>query len=313
MKNINLNSLLKRAKKLPALRTAVVHPVTVEALTGLDEAAKEKLIIPVLIGPSHKIKRAAKDAKVNISSYELIHTEHSHAAAEQAVAMARAGEIEMLMKGSLHTDEFMHAAVDKVKGLRTARRMSHVFVAEIKTYQKLLLLTDCALNILPTLMCKRDIVRNVIDLACALGIKMPKVAILSAIETIDDKLQSTIDAAALCKMVDRGQITDAILDGPLALDNAISARAAKTKLIISEVAGNADILLAPDLEAGNMLAKQLQYLGNARLAGIVLGARCPMVLTSRADEANARLISCALGCLYRNFLIEKQLKCKKSS
>lgn len=305
MTHIDFDSLVKRAKKLPALLTGVVHPVTPEALTGLDKAAKEKLIVPILIGPSHKIKKAAQDAKVNISSYKMINTEHSHAAAELAIAMARAGDIEMLMKGSLHTDEFMQAAVNKENGLRTGRRMSHVFVATIKTYKKLLLLTDCALNIQPDLMDKRDIVQNSIHLASALGITTPKIAILSAIEMIDPKIQSTIDAAALCKMVDREQITGAILDGPLAFDNAISSRAANTKHIISKVPGNADILLVPDLEAGNMLAKQLQYLGNAKLAGIVVGARCPIVLTSRADNAYARLISCAMGCLYRNFLITK--------
>lgn len=305
MDNINFTSLLKKAKNSPPLLTAIVHPVTTEALTGLEEATKEKLIIPILIGPSHKIIKAAKAAKVNISNYKLIDTEHSHAAAELAVSMARTGDVEMLMKGSLHTDEFMHPAIDKTTGLLTGRRMSHVFVIEIATYKKLLLQTDCALNIKPDLMCKCDILLNAIDLSNALGTKLPKVAILSAIETIDPKLQSTLDAAALCKMAERGQITGAIIDGPLAFDNAISAQAATMKHIVSKVSGDADILLVPDLEAGNILAKELQYLANAQLAGIVLGARCPIVLTSRADEANARLISCALGGLYRNFLTEK--------
>jgi phosphate acetyltransferase len=302
MTNLNFKDLLNRAKKLSPILTAVVHPVTKEALTGLEEASKQKLIIPILVGPKHKIVIAAKKANVNISNYEIIDTEHSHAAAEKSVALARAGEVYMLMKGSLHSDEFMQAAVDKTIGLRTSRRMSHVFVAEIKTYPKLLHLTDCVINIKPDLMCKRDIIQNAIDLAHALGVKLPKVGILSAIETINVKLQSTLDAAALCKMAEREQITGAILDGPLAFDNAISASAAKLKHIKSAISGNADILLTPDFEAGNMLAKQLQYLGKAELAGLVVGARCPMVLTSRADEANARVISCALGSLYRAFL-----------
>jgi phosphate acetyltransferase len=302
MTNLNFKDLLKRAKKLPPTVTAVVHPVTTEALTGLEDAANQKLIIPILVGPKHKIIVAAKKAGVDISSYEVIDVEHSHAAADKAVAMARGGEVDMLMKGSLHTDEFMHAAVDKEFGLRSSRRMSHVFVAEIKTYPKLLHLTDCVINIKPDLMCKRDILLNAIDLAHALGIKLPKVGILSAIETINDKLQSTLDAAALCKMAEREQIMGAVLDGPLAFDNAISASAAKLKHIKSTISGDADILLTPDFEAGNMLAKQLQYLGKAELAGLVVGARCPMVLTSRADEANARVISCVLGSLYRAFL-----------
>jgi phosphate acetyltransferase len=302
MGHLTFKDLLKKAKKLPPLLTAVVHPVTKEALKGLEEASKQKLIVPILIGPAHKIKVAAKKANVTISQFELIDTEHSHASADQAVAMARAGDVQMLMKGSLHTDEFMQAAVDKNIGLRTERRMSHVFVAEIKTYPKLLYLTDCVLNIKPDLMCKRDILQNAIDLTHALGIKTPNAALLAAIETINDKIQSTVDAAALCKMAEREQITGALLEGPLAFDNAISAYAAKMKHIRSPIAGHADILLMPEFEAGNMLAKQLHYLGGANLAGLVVGARCPMVLTSRADEADARVISCALGSLYRAFL-----------
>lgn len=306
MTNINFESILLKAKKFSAIKTAVVHPVTTEAMEGCVEAAKNKLIIPLLIGPMDKIKQAAYPLGIDLSAYEIIATEHSHAAAEKAVALARAGNVDMIMKGSLHTDELMHAALDKEKGLRTSRRMSHVFVIETTTYPKLLLLTDCALNIFPDLMCKRDIVQNAIDLASAIDIKNPKIAVLSAIETINDKIPSTIDAAALCKMMDRQQLVGGIIDGPLGFDNAISTEAAHIKNITSPVAGNADILLAPDLEAGNMLAKQLQYLGKAKLAGIVVGARIPIVLTSRADLAEARLISCALGQLYRQSLLQTQ-------
>lgn len=302
MVSINLGSILFKAKQLPAIKTAVVHPVSGEAIAGFVEAEKNKLIVPLLIGPVDKIKQAAHPLGIDLSAYEIISTEHSHAAAEKAVALARAGNVEMIMKGSLHTDELMHAALDKEKGVRTSRRMSHVFVIETATYPKLLFLTDCALNIFPNLMYKRDIVQNAIDLANAIDIKNPKIAVLSAIETINDKLPSTIDAAALCKMMDRKQLLGGIIDGPLGFDNAISADAARIKNIISPVAGDADILLAPDLEAGNMLAKQLQYLANAKLAGLVVGARIPIVLTSRADHATARLISCALGQLYKKLL-----------
>ena len=309
MDNINFKSLIAKAKTFPAIKTAVVHPVTREAIEGVIESAKNKLIDPILIGPSHKIKQAAEAAKLDLSPYELIDTEHSHAAAEQAVLLARRGDVEMLMKGSLHTDEFMEAIIDKEKGLRTAKRMSHVFIIETTTYHKLLLLTDCALNIWPDLMDKHDIVQNAIDLAKAIGIDSPKVAILSAIETINDKLKSTIDAASLCKMADRQQIVGGILDGPLGFDNAISEEAARIKNIHSSVAGRADILLAPDLESGDMLAKQLQYLAKARMAGIVVGARIPIVLTSRADLAEARLTSCALGQLYKQYLLQNKPTC----
>jgi phosphotransacetylase len=309
MVNVNFESLITKAKQLPAIKTAVVHPVTQEAIEGLIEAAKNKLIVPVLVGPIHKIKQAAQQAKVDLSSYEIIATEHSHAAAEQAVTLARMGKIDMLMKGSLHTDELMQAVVEKEKGLRTARRMSHIFVIETVTYNKLLLLTDCALNIWPDLMNKRDIVQNAIDLAQAMEIDVPKVAVLSAIETINDKLKSTLDAAALCKMADRRQIIGGVLDGPLGFDNAISEEAARLKNIISPVAGKADILLVPDLESGTMLAKQMQYLAKAKLAGIVVGGRIPIVLTSRADHAEARLISCALGQLYSQYLHQNKTAC----
>ena len=297
--------LIERANQLPALLTAVIHPVTSESLQGAIQAAERKLIEPILIGPIAKIKKAAQSLAIDLSKYELIATEHSHAAAEQAVALARAGKVQMLMKGSLHTDEMMQAIIDKDKGLRTDRRMSHVFALEIPTYNKLLLITDAAINIAPSLMEKKDIVQNAINLALAIGIKKPKVAILSAIEIVTDKIPSTIDAAALCKMADRNQITDGILDGPLAFDNAISLAAAKIKEIESPVAGEPDILLVPNLEAGNMLAKQLEYLAQAKLAGLVLGARVPIVLTSRADQVDARLASCALGILYRQYLQRK--------
>lgn len=219
MVNINFASLVAQAKQLPAIKTAVVHPVTAEAISGFIAATNNKIIVPILIGPIHKIQQAAAEAKVDLSPYEMMAADHSHAAAEQAVALARTGQVEMLMKGSLHTDELMQVVLDKAQGLRTAQRMSHVFVIETVSYHKLLLLTDCALNIWPDLMQKRDIVQNAIELAQALGINMPKVAILSAIEMINEKLKSTIDAAALCKMADRGQIINGILDGPLGFDH----------------------------------------------------------------------------------------------
>lgn len=302
---LNFSTIIEQARQLTPLRTAVVHPVTVDAISGATTAAEKKLIIPVLIGPSHKIKKAAQEACVDLAAYELIATKHSHAAAEEAVKLAHAGDVSMIMKGSLHTDEFMHAIIHKTHGLRTGQRMSHVFVAEVPNYNKLLLLSDCALNIQPDLDAKRDIVQNAIFLAQAIGIVEPKVAILSAIETVTSKLQSTLDAAALCKMADRQQIKGGLLDGPLAFDNAISLHAAKVKGIHSSVAGDADILIVPDLESGNMLAKQLEYFANAELAGIVVGARLPIVLTSRADDATSRLTSCALGLLHYQSLTQK--------
>ncbi len=276
---------------------AIVHPCDRDSLLGALEAAKRKLIVPVLVGPEAKIRAVAAAEKVDLSLYRIVSTEHSHAAAEQAVAMARAGEVEALMKGSLHTDELMGAVVPSATGLRTARRISHVFVLDVPAYPRPLLVTDAAINIFPDLECKADIVQNAIELAQTLGIEQPKVAILSAVETINPKIQSTLDAAALCKMADRGQITGGLLDGPLAFDNAISEEAAKTKKIVSLVAGKADILLVPDLEAGNMVAKQLQYLAGADSAGIVLGTRVPIVLTSRADNVRTRLASAAVMAL----------------
>ena len=297
-------ALIKQAKQLMPLHTAVIHPVTSESLQGAVEAAQKKLVEPILVGPITKINKAAQKLNLDLANFEIIDTEHSHAAAEKAVELARTGKVQMLMKGSLHTDEMMQAILDKDKGLRTDKRMSHVFVLDISTYNKLLLLTDCAINIAPHLMDKKDIVQNAINLALAIGITKPKVAILSAIETVTDKIPSTIDAAALCKMADRKQIVGGILDGPLAFDNAISLTAAQIKEIESSVAGDPDILVVPNLEAGNMLAKQLDYLAQAKLAGILLGARVPVVLTSRADQVDARLASCALGILYGNYLQE---------
>jgi phosphate acetyltransferase len=289
--------LLKRCEALEPVTCGIVHPCDRDSLLGALEAARRGLIVPVLIGPEAKIRAVAAAEKADISAYRIVSTEHSHAAADQAVAMARAGELESLMKGSLHTDELMGAVVPSATGLRTARRISHVFVLDVPAYPRALMVTDAAINIFPDLECKADIAQNAIELAQILGVAQPKVAILSAVETINPKIQSTLDAAALCKMADRGQITGGVLDGPLAFDNAISEEAAKTKKIVSPVAGRADILLVPDLEAGNMVAKQLQYLAGADSAGIVLGTRVPIVLTSRADNVRTRLASTAVMAL----------------
>lgn len=289
--------LIEMTRGLEPIRTAVVHPVDTVSLLGAVEAAAERLIVPVLVGPEAKIRAAAQQAQLDLAPYELVFTEHSHAAAAQAVAMARAGKVEALMKGSLHTDELMGAVVDGDHGLRTGRRISHVFAIDVPRYPRPLFITDAAINIYPTIEDKRDIVQNAIDLAHALGIATPRVAILSAVETVSPSIKSTVEAAALCKMADRGQISGGILDGPLAFDNAVSEEAAKTKGILSPVAGRADIFVVPDLEAGNMLAKQLEYLAEAQIAGIVLGARVPIVLTSRADKTLARLGSCAIALL----------------
>jgi phosphate acetyltransferase len=289
--------LLRRVQGLPPVRTAVVHPCDRDSLLGPIEAAKRSLIDPVLVGPEAKIRAVAASEGIDLTPYAIVPTEHSHAAADQAVAMARAGEVDALMKGSLHTDELMGAVVPSATGIRTARRISHVFVLDVPAYPRPLLVTDAAINIYPTLEDKVDIVQNAIHLAHVLGIESPKVAILSAMETINPKLQSTLDAAALCKMADRGQISGGVLDGPLAFDNAISEEAARIKQIVSPVAGRADILVVPDLEAGNMVAKQLQYFAGADSAGIVLGTRVPIVLTSRADSVRTRLASTAVMVL----------------
>jgi phosphate acetyltransferase len=289
-----LEKLLERCRGLAPATCAVVHPCEREALRGAIEAARRKLIIPIFVGPEAKIRATAAAADVSLSSYRIVPTEHSHAAAETAVALVRAGEAETLMKGSLHTDELMGAVVASATGLRTARRVSHAFVVAVPSYPRPMLVTDAAINIAPDLAAKVDIVQNAIDLGHVLGVERPKVAILSAVETVNPKLQSTLDAAALCKMADRGQITGAVLDGPLAFDNAVSELAAKTKGIVSAVAGRADILVVPDLEAGNILAKQIEYLAGGDSAGIVLGTRVPIALTSRADGVEARVASAAL-------------------
>jgi phosphate acetyltransferase/phosphate butyryltransferase len=290
--------LIAATKALAPVRTAIVQPCDAASLTGAMDAATQGMIVPVLVGPSARIMAAAKAAGRSLDGIEIVDAPHSHAAAAAAVALVRAGKVAALMKGALHTDELMEAVVDAALGLRTERRMSHVYALDVPTYPKPLLITDAAINIAPDLATKRDIVQNAIDLALALGITLPKVAILSAVETVNPRMPSTLDAAALCKMADRGQITGGLVDGPLAFDNAISPAAATAKGIVSQVAGIADILVAPDLEAANMMAKQLIYLAGADAAGIVLGARVPIILTSRADSAGARLASCALAQLF---------------
>ena len=293
--------LLERCKLLPPTTTAVAHPCDKTSIQGAVEAAELGLLTPILVGPRGKIETVAKQSGIDISSYEIIDAPHSQAAAEAAVRLVREGKAEMLMKGSLHTDELMSAVVARDTGLRTARRISHCFIMDVPAIERVLIITDAAVNVFPTLEDKVHIIQNAIDLAHALGKPQPKVAILSAMETVNPKVQSTIDAAALCKMADRGQITGGILDGPLALDNAINLTAAKIKKIESPVAGQADILVAPDLEAGNVLAKSLSFLADATAAGIVLGARVPIILTSRADSVIARLASCAVAALVANF------------
>jgi len=297
IKGQRYHRLIEMTAGMQPIRTAVIHPVDTVSLIGAVEAAKAGLIIPVLIGPQAKIRQAAALAGIDLAPYELMPTAHSHAAAQLGVDLARTGQVEALMKGALHTDEMMGAVVHAQSGLRTERRMSHVFAIDVPSYPRALFITDAALNLFPTLEEKRDIVQNAIDLAHALGIAEPRVALLSAVETVTSTIPSTLHAAALCKMAERGQITGGILDGPLAFDNAVSAEAAKTKGIVSSVAGVADIFLVPDLEAGNMLAKQLEYLADADMAGIVLGARVPIILTSRADKTMSRLGSCAIALL----------------
>ena len=292
--------LIAATEDLEPVRTAVVHPCDALSLSGALEATRQGIILPVLVGPKAKIEAAAQGAGLSLKGFEVVNAPHSHAAALAAVALVRAGTVDALMKGALHTDELMEPIVDTTLGLRTERRMSHVYVLDVPTYPKPLLITDAAINIYPDLRVKRDIVQNAIDLALALGTSLPKVAILSAVETVNPRITSTLDAAALCKMADRGQITGGLLDGPLAFDNAISPVAVAAKGIVSDVAGIADILVAPDLEAANMMAKQLIYLAGADAAGIVLGARVPIILTSRADSTVSRLASCALAQLFIN-------------
>jgi phosphate acetyltransferase len=289
--------LLDRAKANAPVPTAVAHPCDESSLAGAVDAAKLGLIKPILVGPKARIAAAAEKSRISISGFELVDAEHSHDSAAKAVALVREGRAECLMKGSLHTDELMGAVVSREGGLRTARRISHAFVMDVPTYSEVLIISDAAVNIAPSLRDKIDIVQNAIDLARSLGVKEVRVAILSAMETVNPDVPSTIEAAALCKMADRGQITGAILDGPLALDNAINLRAAQIKQITSGVAGRANVLIVPDLEAGNMLAKSLTFMAQADAAGIVLGARVPVILTSRADSVTTRLASCAIASL----------------
>jgi len=290
--------LLARCKDIGAIPTAVVHPCDEVSLGAAVEAARAGIITPILVGPAEKIRATAKEFGLDITPYEIVDVPHSHAAAAKAVELVRQGRAELLMKGSLHTDELMSEVVKRDTGLRTAHRISHVFVMDVPTYHKVFAVTDAAINIFPSLEDKVGILENAIDFLHALGRERPKVAILSAVETVNPKIPSTIEAAALCKMAERGQIQGATLDGPLAFDNAISAEAARIKKIDSPVAGDPDILLVPDLEAGNMLAKNLTFLSRADAAGIVLGARVPIILTSRADNQRTRMASCGAAALY---------------
>ena len=287
--------LLERCARLEPVPTAVAHPCEATALSGAVEAANKGLIVPLLVGPAAKIEETAAAAGLDLGGLQVVDAPHSHAAAARAVELVREGRAEILMKGSLHTDELMSAVVSREGGLRTGRRISHVFVMDVPTYHKVLIVTDGAINIAPTLEDKVDISQNAIDLAISLGLERPKVAILAAVETVTSRMPATLDAAALCKMAERGQIKGGLLDGPLAFDNAISKQAAETKGIRSEVGGDPDILLAPDLEAGNILAKQLSFLARADSAGLVLGARVPVILTSRADSVRSRIASCAVA------------------
>jgi len=289
--------LLAKAKELAPIPTAVAHPCEATALAGAVEAHEKGLIAATLVGPAAKIREVAAKAGLDIRKLEIVDAPHSHASAEKAVALVREGKAELLMKGSLHTDELLGAVVARETGLRTARRISHVFVMDVPTYHKVIMVTDAAINIAPTLEEKADICQNAVDLAHTLGVELPKVAVLAAVETVNSKMPSTIEAAALCKMADRGQIKGALVDGPLAFDNAISKEAAEIKGIRSEVAGDPDILLVPDLEAGNMVAKLLTFLAKADSAGLVLGARVPIILTSRADSVRSRIASCAVAKL----------------
>lgn len=298
--------LIVRARALAPVATAVAHPCDDSSLAGTVQAAQTGLIAPILVGPPDRIRAVAMQAGLDIDAYELIAAPHSHAAAERAVELVRTGRAELLMKGSLHTDELMGAVVRKETGLRTARRISHVFIMDVPSYPRPLFITDAAINIFPTLEDKVDIIQNAVDLARGLGIEQPRVALLSAVETVNPKIPSTIEAAALCKMAERGQISGGLLEGPLALDNAISPEAARIKHIVSPVAGQADILIVPDLEAGNMLAKNLSFLANADAAGLVLGARVPIILISRADTVQTRMASCAVAALYANHLHQQQ-------
>jgi phosphate acetyltransferase len=298
--------LVAATKGLPPLPTAVAHPCDETSLRGALEAAEAQMIAPILVGPKSRIESLARSHDLDLGAARIVDVPHSQAAAESAVALVRAGEAELLMKGSLHSDELLAEVTKRDTGLRTGRRISHVFVMDVPSHPQTLFITDAAVNIAPDLMAKRDIIQNAIELYAGLGLGVPKVAILSAVETINPSIPSTIEAAALCKMAERGQITGGELDGPLAFDNAISLEAARIKGIKSSVAGRADILVVPDLEAGNMLAKNLTFLSGADAAGIVLGARVPIILTSRADNVRTRLASCAVAMLLAHSRRAKQ-------
>ncbi len=289
--------LIAAAQKEATIKVAVAHPCDEASLRGVVEATKLRLIEPILVGPIERVRGAASQAGIDIGAMELVKSAHSHDSAAKAVELVTAGRVEALMKGSLHTDELMSAVVSKQSGIRTARRISHCFIMDVPGHSDPLIITDAAVNIAPDLDEKVDIIQNAIDLAHAMGLAEVRVAILSAMETVTAKVPSTIEAAALCKMAERGQITGALLDGPLALDNAISLEAAAIKKIVSPVAGRANVLVVPDLEAGNMLAKSLSFLAQAEAAGIVLGARVPIILTSRADSLISRLASCAVAVM----------------
>ncbi|WP_243612022.1 bifunctional enoyl-CoA hydratase/phosphate acetyltransferase [Shimia aestuarii] len=296
-KGATFDQMLVATRDLDPIPTAVVHPCDEASLEGALYAQQNGLITPILVGPEAKIRAAAKAANLNIQGIEIVPSLHSHDSAKKAVCLVHEAKAQALMKGALHTDELMGEVVHKERGLRTERRMSHIFVLDVPTYPKPLLISDAAINIFPDLETKADIVQNAIELAQAIGVDTPKVAILSALETVNPRIPSTVEAAALCKMADRRQITGGILDGPLAFDNAVSKEAAETKGIVSDVAGDPDILIAPDLEAGNMIAKQLMYLAGADSAGLVLGGRVPVMLTSRADGTLSRVVSAALAQL----------------
>jgi phosphate acetyltransferase len=298
--------LIRRAQELEPVSTAVAHPCDESSLGGAIEAAEEGLIRPILVGAADRIAAAAKKAQLDLTRFEIVDAPHSAASAAKAVELVRQGKASLLMKGSLHSDEVLSACMHKETGLRTGRRVSHVFIMDVPTYTEPLFITDAAVNIFPDLESKRDIIQNAIDLHVGLGLGSPRVAILSAVETVTTKIPGTIEVAALCKMADRRQIVGAEIDGPLALDNAINPDASRIKGIVSPVAGRAQILLVPDLEAGNMLAKNLSFLAGADAAGIVLGARVPIILTSRADNLRTRLASCAVAGLYAHYLTQNQ-------
>ncbi len=300
-KHVWYDYLMSINKDFPPLKVAVVHPLDKDSLEGAIIAAEEGIIIPYLVGSREKITALAKDLNLNLSNYPIIDAKHSHEAVELAVAMARKGEVEALMKGKLHTDELMEMVVDKQNGLRTGRRISHILAIDAPNYPKPLFVTDAAINIHPNLMDKVSIVQNAIDLFRSLKLGTPKVAIVSAVETVNQNIPSTLDATALCKMAERGQITGGILDGPLAFDNAISMESAKTKGIVSQVAGDADIIVVPDIESGNMLYKNMTYFSGIEAAGLVLGATVPIILTSRGSDSASRKVSCAMGLIYTRY------------